>query len=107
MLCNMFVRADKWITILSVNFQSCHSLHGAILLNMAEKIHKEASSESINASRCLNVHVIKYFIPQSAPNLCKTSAAISKVNIGIKQAINCISSIMTMNVIKKYEHVNK
>ena len=46
------MREDKWIIILTVNF-FCHSLHGAMLLDMAEKMHAEASFESVFG--CLNI----------------------------------------------------
>ena len=49
---------------------------------MAEKMDTEASFESINAFGCLNK--IKLFIRLSTPSLCKTSAAVSRVNVGIK-----------------------
>ena len=53
-----------------------------MLLDMAEKMYTEASFESINTFDCLNM--IRYFIPQSAPSVCQTSAAISRVKVGIK-----------------------
>ena len=49
---------------------------------MAEKMHVEASFESVNVFGCLNI--TRYFIPQSAPSLYGTSAAVSGVNMGIK-----------------------
>ena len=39
-----------------------HNLHGAMLLDMAQKMHAEASFESANAFGCLDI--IRYFIPQ-------------------------------------------
>ena len=59
-----------------------HSLHRAMMLDMAEKMHAKASFESVNVYCCPNI--MRYFIPQSAPGLCETSAAITGVNIGIK-----------------------
>ena len=58
------------------------SLYGAMLLDMVEKMHAEAIYESVNVFGCLNIR--RYFIPQSAPSLCETSAAVSGVNMGIK-----------------------
>ena len=52
------------------------------MLDVAEIMHARASSESVNVFGCPNI--IRYFIPQSAPSLCKTSAAVSGVNMGVK-----------------------
>ena len=82
MLYDRFVRADKWIIILTVSFLYGHSMHEAMLLDMVEKMQAEASFESVNVFGCLNI--IRYFIPQPAPSLCETSAAVSGVNMGIK-----------------------
>ena len=70
-----------------------HSLHGAMMLDTAEKMHAKASSENVNVFGCPNI--MRYFIPQSAPSLCETSAAVSGVNMGIKDVrvhapITCI-----------------
>ena len=59
-----------------------HSLHGAMMLDVAEIMHAKASFESVNVFGCLNI--MRYFIPQSAPSLCETSAAVSAVNMGVK-----------------------
>ena len=59
-----------------------HSLHRAMMLDMAEKMHAKASFESVNVFGCPNI--MRYFIPQSAPSLCETSAAVNGVNMGIK-----------------------
>ena len=53
-----------------------------MMLDMAEKMHAKASFESVNVFGCPNI--MRYFIPQSAPSLCETSAAVSGVNMGIK-----------------------
>ena len=51
-----------------------HSLHRAMMIDMAEKMHAKASFESVNVSGCPNI--MRYFIPQSAPSLCETSVAV-------------------------------
>ena len=49
---------------------------------MTEEMYTEAGFESINAFGSLII--IRYFIPQSAPSLCKISTSVSRVNVGIK-----------------------
>ena len=59
-----------------------HSLHGAMMQDVVEIMHAKASFESVNGFGCPNI--MRHFIPQSAPSLCETSAAVSGVNMGVK-----------------------
>ena len=46
MLYDRFAREDKWKIILTVSFFG-HGLHGAMLPEMAEKMHAEVSFENV------------------------------------------------------------
>ena len=53
-----------------------------MMLDVAEIMHVKANFESVNVFGCPNI--MRYFIPQSAPSLCETSAAVSGVSMGVK-----------------------